>query len=246
MAAHARLAVRVGVNLQPGQQLLVNCLVQHAPLARVVAAEGYRAGASYVDVYCGDQHLRRAQAEGAPADSLDSSPPWLVQRLNDLGDSGGALLAILGNPDPGLFEEVDGSRLGRTRMRSVAEAALMLTSGRCNRSAIAYPTTGWATSVFGDPDVDRLWEAVATAVRLDEPGAVPSAQTMSPEDRQAAGINHSSVHTDFMIGSNEVAVSGVTATGDEIPILRDGDWVSDRRGDSNCRPSRPKRDALPG
>ena len=41
----------------------------------------------------------------------------------------------------------------------------------------------------------------------------------------ARGINHSSLHTDFMIGSDELAVSGVTAAGDEVPILRDGDWV---------------------
>ena len=39
MAAYARLVVRVGLNVQPGQRLAVNCLVEHAPLARVVAAE---------------------------------------------------------------------------------------------------------------------------------------------------------------------------------------------------------------
>jgi aminopeptidase len=143
----------------------------------VVTAEGYLAGAGYVDVYYGDQHLRRAQAEGAPEDNLGWSPPWLVQRLNDIGDGGGALLAIIGNPDPGLFEGVDGARLGRTRMRSAAETALTLTDGRCNWSAIAYPTAGWATSVFGEPDVDRLWEAVATAVRLDEPDPIAAWQT---------------------------------------------------------------------
>ena len=45
------------------------------------------------------------------------------------------------------------------------------------------------------------------------------------EERHERGINHSSIHTDFMIGSRELAVSGVTEGGDEVPILRDGDWV---------------------
>jgi len=37
-------------------------------------------------------------------------------------------------------------------------------------------------------------------------------------------INESKVHVDFMIGSDEVTVSGVTSDGDEIPLLVGGDW----------------------
>jgi aminopeptidase len=48
---------------------------------------------------------------------------------------------------------------------------------------------------------------------------------MPPEERQARGINHSSIHTDFMIGSRELEISGVDAGGSETPILRKGDWV---------------------
>ena len=41
----------------------------------------------------------------------------------------------------------------------------------------------------------------------------------------ADGVNHSSVHTDFMIGSTELDVAGVDRQGDETPILRRGEWV---------------------
>jgi aminopeptidase len=57
--------------------------------------------------------------------------------------------------------------------------------------------------------------------------AVDGAADQSPEERHARGVNHSSIHTDFMVGSPQVAVSGVTRDGDEVPILRDGDWVLD-------------------
>ncbi len=70
LAAYARLAVRVGVNLQPGQRLAINGLLEHAPLVRAAAAEAYAAGASYVDVAYGDQHVRRAHVEGAAEDML--------------------------------------------------------------------------------------------------------------------------------------------------------------------------------
>ena len=96
--AYARLAVHVGLNLQPGQPLAVGALVEHAPLARAVAREAYRSGARYVDVYYSDQHVRRAHIEAAPDDTLGWAPPWLVHRLDRLGEEGGALMGISGNP----------------------------------------------------------------------------------------------------------------------------------------------------
>src|SRR6202140_482258 len=57
-------------------------------------------------------------------------------------------------------------------MREVAEASLELTDGLCNWTIVAYPNEGWATTVFGEPDVERLWEAVGQAVRLDQPDPV--------------------------------------------------------------------------
>ena len=279
-------------------------------------------------------------------------------------------------------------------MREVADASLRVSAGLCNWSYVAFPNEGWATTVLGEPDVDRLWQAVATSVRLDEPdpeaawrehiadlthraavlndrrfdtlryrgpgtdltigllpdstwmsaldssrgiehvanlpteevfttpdarradgtvaatyplelagrlirglrirfengriaeihadegedvirahvanddgasrlgevalvdrnsrvgstglvffntlfdenaashialgasilGAVPSATSLTSEARHSAGINQSTIHTDFMIGSPELTISGVTAGGEETPILVNGDW----------------------
>ena len=172
LAAYARLAVRVGLNLQPGQQLAVNALVEHAPLVRAIARESYEAGARHVDVHYTDQHVRRAHIEHAEGDALGWSPPWLVERLDALGRDGGALLMITGNPEPEIFGDLDGGRVAHARMRTLSEASLRLTGGLCNWSVVAFPTEGWASTVFGDPDVERLWQAVATAVRLDEPDPV--------------------------------------------------------------------------
>jgi aminopeptidase len=55
--------------------------------------------------------------------------------------------------------------------------------------------------------------------------AVPGAGEQSAEERHARGVNHSSIHTDFMIGSNELEIDGVTAGGDAVPIMRNGDWL---------------------
>ena len=55
--------------------------------------------------------------------------------------------------------------------------------------------------------------------------AVAWAPELDPDERSARGVNHSSIHTDFMIGSDELEVDGVSRSGDTVPILRNGDWV---------------------
>jgi aminopeptidase len=129
LASYARLAVQVGLNLQPGQTLGINALIEHAPLARAITREAYAAGARYVDVLYTDQHVRRAHIEQAAEDELGFSPPWLVRRLKEFGEIGGALCAITGNPEPDLFGDLDGERVGKARMREVAEASIELDEG---------------------------------------------------------------------------------------------------------------------
>ncbi|HEY3182155.1 MAG TPA: aminopeptidase, partial [Gaiellaceae bacterium] len=44
------------------------------------------------------------------------------------------------------------------------------------------------------------------------------------DDEDAARVNTSATHIDFMIGSNELDVTGITSSGEQVPILRGGDW----------------------
>jgi aminopeptidase len=53
---------------------------------------------------------------------------------------------------------------------------------------------------------------------------VDGASELEAEQRLELGINQSKVHTDLMIGGPEVAVDGVTADGEEVPLLRDDVW----------------------
>ncbi|HZT90746.1 MAG TPA: aminopeptidase [Gaiellaceae bacterium] len=206
---YARLAVKVGLNLQPGQTLGINAFVEHAPLARAVAREAYAAGARYVDVLYTDQHVRRAHIEFAREEQLGFSPPWLVQRLREFGPMGGALCAISGNPEPELYADLDGARVGKARMHEVAEASLELTDGLCNWTIVAYPNEGWARAVFGEPDVERLWEAVAIAVRLDEPDPVAAwrahierlqARAAALDERRFDRLRYRGPGTDLTVG----------------------------------------------
>jgi aminopeptidase len=173
LRAYARLAVRVGANVQPGQVLGVSAQLEHAPLARAIAVEAYEAGAVYVDVLYSDPHVRKAHIELAPEERLRHSPPWLVARAEEIGKRAGAWISITGTAEPELFAGLDGRRVGLARMQELGRVLLEQTDkGIVNWTVVAYPNAGWAEQMFGEPDVERLWEALVKVVRLDEPDPV--------------------------------------------------------------------------
>ena len=97
---YAKLAISVGVNLQPGQDLIVQAPIQHAPLARPVVRAAYAAGARYVGVLYTDQHVERARVELASDEALEWTPAWRLELLEDAIRRRSALLTITGDPEP--------------------------------------------------------------------------------------------------------------------------------------------------
>ena len=169
--AYAELIVRVGANVQPGQIVLVNAWVEQAPFARAIARAAYGAGARYVDVWYWDAHVKLARLEGAPVDSLAWSPPWLDARA-EMVANGGAYIRVDGDPDPSLLASADPGRTTLDHMPVNQVIRRGQREGTLNWAICAYPTEGWARAVLGEPDLDRLWDAVAKAVRLDQPDPV--------------------------------------------------------------------------
>jgi aminopeptidase len=170
---YARLIVRVGINLQQGQDVLINALVEHTPLVRAVARAAYEVGARYVDASYTDYHVKGALIELGPEESLDWTPPHMIKRLEDLAERRGARVSITGEAEPDLLAGLDQRRVGRARMTQLEDVSLrQVVEHRISWVVAAYPNPGWAEAVFGEPDVERLWKYVAEAVRLDSPDPV--------------------------------------------------------------------------
>src|SRR5204863_7474560 len=91
---YADLALKVGVNLQPGQPLLINADVAHAPLVRVIDHRAWRAGASTVFAYYNDLQLRKPLVDLAPDAALTASAPGTVPMLEDLVQHLPALITV--------------------------------------------------------------------------------------------------------------------------------------------------------
>jgi aminopeptidase len=172
---YADLAVGVGANVQEGQDVVVIAQVEHAPIARAVVRAAYRVGARRVLVQYGDLHTRRAAIELGPEDELGWSPPHIVGWMREWATSKPAVVQLSGNPDPRLFDGLDPTLVTKADPREIREAWIPIVTGRkLNWTIVSAPNEGWAKAVFGEPDVERLWQAVATATRLDEPDPVAS------------------------------------------------------------------------
>jgi aminopeptidase len=164
---YAELIVRVGANVQPGQTLFVTALVEHAPLARALSRAGYAAGARLVDVRYVDNHLRHSFIESAAEEVLTETSSWVMARAEAL--EGNALIMIAGDPDPELLADLDQERVGKARPVDAMKRQLRAQNElKLNWSIAAFPTEGQAQQVFGSPDIEPLWDAIAHTVRLDE------------------------------------------------------------------------------
>ena len=86
---YAELAVRVGANVQEGQDLGIEAYVEHAPFARALVRAGYEAGARHVEVFYADQHVQLARLQLAPEESLGWVPEWHLERLRSLAERQG-------------------------------------------------------------------------------------------------------------------------------------------------------------
>ncbi|HEV2590494.1 MAG TPA: aminopeptidase, partial [Gaiellaceae bacterium] len=180
-----------------------------AELVRAITRSSYAAGASYVDAWYGDAHVRRAMIEQADEEILTYSPPWLVSRYAAAAD-GGALIMIAGEEEPELLADLDQTRVGKARMLDALSEIRRGQGGRTMAwTIVAWPTAGWAELMFGEPDVQRLWDAIASTVGLEEDDPVAAWKTHVDKLRARAqqlnelkldSLHYSGPGTDLTVG----------------------------------------------
>jgi aminopeptidase len=208
---YAELVVRVGANVNEGQDVAISAYVEQAPFARALATAAYEAGAHYVTAQYHDQFIKRELIIHGDDDVLEWSPPWDFERLEHLARIAAANIFIAGDPNPDVFEDLDGVRVGRARPKALSERSLQITfeEKAINWTIAAYPNERWAEKAYGNGDLERLWQDVAKAVRLDQPDPVDAwqehvkrlrARAALMTERRFDALHFSGPGTDLTIG----------------------------------------------
>jgi len=181
---YAELAVKVGVNLQPGQRLWIRAIpLDVAPLVRAVVAKAYQHGSRLVTVLWEDEHLDKIRYQYAPRDSFEEFPTWTSDGALLSAERGDACLFILSR-DPGLLEGVESDLITtyqRTWSKNFKPFNDLRMKGNVQWSIICPPTPEWAERVFPNEtpqDAEaHLWEAVFKTCRLNQPDPLGFWQT---------------------------------------------------------------------
>jgi len=171
--------------VQPGQVVGLSSSPGKEELTRAIADAAYRHGAKYVDVVYFDPYVKHSRLAHAEMDTLGWVPPWLGQRMLDLGELRAANIALSGPSAPGLMDDIDPARAGKDRLPQIPEALQVIHQGLINWTIGPGPTPQWAARVY--PDLEpaaayaRLWEELGHVLRLDEPDPAAAWRARSAE-----------------------------------------------------------------
>lgn len=183
---YAEVIVKVGLNIQPGQRLLIGppwwgtfgTELEFAPLVRLIATKAYQTGARLVDVLWRDAQLQLIRLQNAPLDSFEEFPTWRSDGAIEAAQAGDAILLIFApnhflftDQDPVLLSKVQST--GNKQMKPFLDLRGKL---KMNFAIVAAVSQGWANLIFPDlrpeEQLTRLWEMVFKLCRVDQPDPV--------------------------------------------------------------------------
>lgn len=239
---YAELAVRVGLNLRPGQRLLVRApapygiAFEHAPLVRYIAEAAYKAGARLVDVFWGDEQLELIRFAHAPRDSFAEFPRWKANGPLEYAERGDAILTISAT-NPNLLNGQDAELVGTFQDTVWKEMAPYLrhgTSNTMNWCVISAARPVWAKKMFPKLDADKAvakqWKTIFQMCRVDQDDPIKAwekhirnLQTRSKylSQKQYSALHYTAPGTDFTLGlpkghlwssARELAQNGIEFT----------------------------------
>ena len=171
---YAELAVKMGVNVQKGQLLVINADVRDHEFVALCVEEGYKAGASQVMVDWSSEHNTKWSYEYMTKEDLSEIPQWMYDKREYAQNKGCCKLHIESST-PGLLKDIDSDKI-LARQMAASKKFLPLQSYTMNNEGqwciLAIPSPGWAAKVFPDMEEDAavaaLWDAILMSVRVSE------------------------------------------------------------------------------
>lgn len=182
LEAYADLVIRVGVNLQKGQKLIILANTATAPFVRELTRKAYEAGAKNVYVEWDDEEVKRIKFLYAPDEAFLEYPSWKAKGLVELAKEGAAIISVYA-PNPDLLSGISPDRVAtadKTAAVALEEWRSYIFSGAVHWSMASVPTPQWAARVFPDKSeeeaVQALWDSIFRVNRINTDNPVKSWQ----------------------------------------------------------------------
>jgi aminopeptidase len=232
---YAELVIKVGVNVQPGQNVLLRLPVDAAALGRHLLAEAYKAGAHYVNVFYNDEMMQLLRFEHAPRDSFDYFPDWMAEAMLSFAKNGDAIISVYAaNPD--LLKNQDPELIGAAHKASAQKLrpfSEILGADLVPWTVVSASTPSWANKVFAHlPEPERvpaLWDAIFKICRVDKADPVAAWREHTEKlvkrsaylnERQYVALKYDAPGTDLVVGlpENHVWMGGYGKTQSGTPF----------------------------
>jgi len=211
----AKVAIKVGLRLEEGQDLIMTAPLEAAPLTRMITEHAYKAGAGLVTTLFNDSEATLARFKYGHDLSFDRATDWLFNGIGEAFDNGAARLAISAE-NPMLLANEDPEKVGRANKAMSKAATPMrkrIVEFDINWNIISYPGADWAKLVFPDDSehdaISKLAEAIfaASRVDLDDPIAAwdEHNKNLAQKSKWLNGQNFAALHftgpgTDLKVG----------------------------------------------
>lgn len=233
---YAELVVKVGLNIQPNQPLLINTTTDTIEFTRLIVKKAYEAGAKRVDVNYTDEVNARAFYDFAPDEAFHEFPKWATMQRDELIENKGALLWIdADNPD--LLEGVSIDRISsfqKASGKALENYRQAVMNDVITWSIVAMPSEKWAAKVFPklkpEEQMQALWELIFQVVRIGEGTAVPKwKEHIDNLESRAALLNnkrfkklhYKALGTDIQVElpKEHIWMSGASKNAQNVPFI---------------------------
>lgn len=220
---YAEVILKVGLNLQPKQRLLIGgpsvggdgISFGAAPLVRIIAKKAYQMGARLVDVMWADEQMRLIRFQYGPKKSLREYPKWRIDARLDICKAGDASLGIM-SPNPDLLKDVDLSVILKFQLfliKHLKPVSKLVSQFALNWLVISTPNKAWADKILphipSNERVQKLWDIIFEICRITEENPVSAWQNHNENlkkrckylnQKQYRALKLTSPETDLTVG----------------------------------------------
>ncbi|WP_417899639.1 aminopeptidase [Bacillus haimaensis] len=174
LTKYAELAVKVGINLQENQGLVINAPISAAPFVREVAKIAYQIGAKFVHTDWNDEELTKIKFELASEETLKDVQDWIVQGREQMAEEGAAFLTVVAS-NPDLLKAVDPERVSianKAQAQALQKYRTYIQTAKVSWAVVSVPSNEWAAKLYPSlsqkEQVKSLWENIFAVTRINE------------------------------------------------------------------------------